>query len=479
MRNPGLRLVGLTTSPSGGGVFGTRAEEELRHWLESRLDALGIDPVAYSRFVLSLLRRPPDSALSPLDEDIDFAGVNRPAGGGGAGAGGRRHHHRVRPRARISGDRDQRRAVVQCLTNAADQKCGVEPLVDELCAKLRNLEGSSGSTNDTSDTETEESKRKNLESRTIDHKEDKGTFGFAKSMERERDNDRESEMDKIKLQELQAKFDHSLEALWDSGPDYNLNWSDYGGDGPWNWRDLGNNLITIDNPKINSFYSSPHDDINLIIKQQRQQKEQQQYLSATNDYKEKLNNLKNEIDGNKIINNDGGNFVELKLKNEQEQKQEVEAKVIEVIEDKEQVRIEVKNNASENVKVEQSEVEEEEEDLLTSARTHFRPIKDDGNWVDGTTFPVNNNYESVNYRRSSCGNLLYLPNDDNPYMEYHETIIVPLSSSSASNTSTTAAAGDGTAVRNFTLKFRVKQCDKRHSSSFNCRPLAALRPLTL
>ncbi|KAH0555612.1 hypothetical protein KQX54_020391 [Cotesia glomerata] len=121
MRNPGLRLVGLTTSPSGGGVFGTRAEEELRHWLESRLDALGIDPVAYSRFVLSLLRRPPDSALSPLDEDIDFAVVNRPAGGGGAGAGGRRHHHRVRPRARISGDRDQRRAVVQCLTNAADQ----------------------------------------------------------------------------------------------------------------------------------------------------------------------------------------------------------------------------------------------------------------------------------------------------------------------------------------------------------------------
>ncbi|KAH0555296.1 hypothetical protein KQX54_017434 [Cotesia glomerata] len=125
MRNPGLRLVGLTTSPSGGGVFGTRAEEELRHWLESRLDALGIDPVAYSRFVLSLLRRPPDSALSPLDEDIDFAVVNRPAGGGGAGAGGRRHHHRVRPRARISGDRDQRRAVVQCLTNAADQ---IKPL---------------------------------------------------------------------------------------------------------------------------------------------------------------------------------------------------------------------------------------------------------------------------------------------------------------------------------------------------------------
>lgn len=37
-------------------------------------------------------------------------------------------------------------------------------------------------------------------------------------MERERDKERELEMDKIKLAQLQAKFDESLEALWDSGP---------------------------------------------------------------------------------------------------------------------------------------------------------------------------------------------------------------------------------------------------------------------
>lgn len=109
MRNPALRLVGIAASPGGGGVFGTRAEEELRLWLESRLDALGIDPVAYSRFVLSLLRRP-DSALSPLGNDVD-----------------RGRRNRARPRARLQGDREQRRAVVQCLTNAADQ---VEKLIN-------------------------------------------------------------------------------------------------------------------------------------------------------------------------------------------------------------------------------------------------------------------------------------------------------------------------------------------------------------
>lgn len=129
MRNPALHLVGIATSPGGGEVFGTRAEEELRQWLEARLDALGIDPVAYSRFVLSLLRCP-DSALSPPEEAV---GTGR--------NGGRRI--RARPKAKLptQGDREQRRAVVQCLTSAADNKCGVGTLVDELCMKLRDLEG--------------------------------------------------------------------------------------------------------------------------------------------------------------------------------------------------------------------------------------------------------------------------------------------------------------------------------------------------
>lgn len=108
MRNPALHLVGIAASPGGGEVFGSRAEEELRRWLEARLDALGIDPVAYSRFVLSLLRRP-DSALSPPEEAIEL----------GRGTG-RRIRARSKAKLPTHGDREQRRAVVQCLTSAAD-----------------------------------------------------------------------------------------------------------------------------------------------------------------------------------------------------------------------------------------------------------------------------------------------------------------------------------------------------------------------
>ena len=109
MRNPGLHLVGIAASPGGGGVFGTKAEEELRQWLDTRLDELGIDPVAYSRFVLSLLRHP-DSALTPPGEVV------------GTGKGkGRRARTRPRTRLPLQGEREQRRAVVQCLTSAADQ----------------------------------------------------------------------------------------------------------------------------------------------------------------------------------------------------------------------------------------------------------------------------------------------------------------------------------------------------------------------
>lgn len=87
---------------------------------------------------------------------------------------------------------------------------------------------------------------------------------------------------------------------------------------------------------------------------------------------------------------------------------------------------------------------ESDEDLLTSTRTHFCPIKDDGNWADGTTFPINNAMERVAYRRSESGNLLYLPGGESPYMEYRE------------NDAATKLPVSST----LTLKFRVRQCDK-------------------
>ncbi|XP_032686222.1 protein PFC0760c-like [Odontomachus brunneus] len=94
-----------------------------------------------------------------------------------------------------------------------------------------------------------------------------------------------------------------------------------------------------------------------------------------------------------------------------------------------------------------SNLPEPDEDLLTSARTHFRPIKDDGYWADGTTFPVNTAVEQVAYRRSESGNVWYLPGGESPYMEYREndtaSPVVPAILSS-----------------NLTPKFRVRQCDK-------------------
>jgi len=91
---------------------------------------------------------------------------------------------------------------------------------------------------------------------------------------------------------------------------------------------------------------------------------------------------------------------------------------------------------------------EPDEDLLTSERTHFRPIKED-KWADGTTFSVNSTIERIAYRRSESGNLLYLPGSNTPYMEYREN---PKESRKSS------------ASPNFTLKFRARQGCKQDKS---------------
>ena len=48
---------------------------------------------------------------------------------------------------------------------------------------------------------------------------EKEGFGFAKSMEREREREKEQELelDRLRLAQLKAKFDETLEALWDTG----------------------------------------------------------------------------------------------------------------------------------------------------------------------------------------------------------------------------------------------------------------------
>ncbi|KAI4504053.1 hypothetical protein M0802_000524 [Mischocyttarus mexicanus] len=591
MRNPALHLVGIAASPGGDEIFGTRAEEELRQWLETRLDALGIDPVAYSRFVLSLLRRP-DSALSPPEEAVS---INKNIG----------RRSCTRPKAKLpsQGEREQRRAVVQYLKSAADNKCGVETLVDELCTKLRDLEG--GGSHD----EKEESRKLDSESKTnlevltpfdralryyaafpalqptslktfsqrkdktfgnnnnnnnntnssinynnnknsnkayntktkmpitieTQRREDKESFGFAKFMEREREKERELELDQLRLAQLQAKFDESLEALWDSGPGnaqdtasiwaaptlsipsgplwptdttdttFTLSTADNGctsdtpyqecvvddsplipwdidlisiedyveecsnknksealwDSGPGNAQDTASiwaaptlsipsgplwptdttdttfTLSTADNGCTSD---TPYQecvvddsplipwDIDLISIEDYVEE-----CSNKNKSESNINWSDTVIDGPWCWKGLGNNLTTL---GHSSQKGSCFFPVA-----PRKTPIGTRKESRSNLKI--HSLPEPDEDLLTSARTHFRPIKDDGNWADGTTFPVNNALERVAYRRSESGNLLYLPGGESPYMEYRESNS-PIPSTSS----------------NLTLKFRVRQCDK-------------------
>jgi len=91
----------------------------------------------------------------------------------------------------------------------------------------------------------------------------------------------------------------------------------------------------------------------------------------------------------------------------------------------------------------------EEEDLLTSMKTHFRPIKQETveiipssaapSFPDGTTFPISNCLDDPNFHRSPGGGL-YLDSDNNKYMEYND-------------------AEDDTPSE-FVPKFRVRQNEK-------------------
>ncbi|XP_046750011.1 uncharacterized protein LOC124413466 isoform X1 [Diprion similis] len=585
MRHPALHLAGIVASPSGGGggIFGTGAEEELRKWLEVRLDALGIDPVAYSRFVLSLLRRP-DSVFSPCDKPGAFAK-----------SGCRQYRAPTRPPPTT--DREQKRAVIQCLVSAADQKCGVESLVDELCLRLRELEG--GGSDDKKDDrkKLDGEPKMALESLTprdralryyaafpalqpatpkkFSHKKDRisinnnntnncsninnkarsnkktkmsiamdtGTseekdtsYGFAKSMEKERDRERELALDQLRLAQLQAKFDQSLEALWDSGPGNAQDtasiwaapslsipsgplWPSDPNEAPF-LLPLGNNGRNV---METPYQESMIDDSPLIPWDID--------LIDVGDYEDEPGN-KDKTEYNSNWSNSiaegpwawrelGGSLATLGHSSQ------TGSCFMPVGPCKTPVKTEEEIRPSHEV----VNLQEPDEDLLTSARTHFRPIKEDGHWADGTTFPVNNSIERIAYRRSDSGHLLYLPGGESPYMEYRE------------RTSPSSAPKPAT----LTLKFRVRQCDKcvqtepvrspakrriisntdhfyyspnrdeesdilkvpettqiekhcftfdqlgwiqqrlplhndrkrRHSSSLRCRPLAALRPLTL
>lgn len=111
--------------------------------------------------------------------------------------------------------------------------------------------------------------------------------------------------------------------------------------------------------------------------------------------------------------------------------------------------------------------ETDEEDLLTSARTHFRPIKHDNadclqnvvNYADGMTFPIVSDMDYVKFKRSNSGSI-FLESDNEPpkrYMEYRKLGIdyarLDISSSSV-------CSDDSLTAKDLILKFKVCQTEK-------------------
>lgn len=104
---------------------------------------------------------------------------------------------------------------------------------------------------------------------------------------------------------------------------------------------------------------------------------------------------------------------------------------------------------------------QEEEDLLTSAKTHFRPIRTEelgssqtGIYADGTTFAIPNDLEKVSFKRSDSG-LLYLEVDaDTPrkYMEFKEKEIGGNKGDWESDVSS---------LEEFVPKFRLRQSNEK------------------
>ncbi|RZC35177.1 DUF4603 domain containing protein [Asbolus verrucosus] len=71
------------------------------------------------------------------------------------------------------------------------------------------------------------------------------------------------------------------------------------------------------------------------------------------------------------------------------------------------------------------DIDKEKDDLLTSVRSHFRPINEkvenylQGQYADGATFVVSNTWDKINYRRTESG-AMYMENDYSMRRKYCE-----------------------------------------------------------
>lgn len=106
----------------------------VQDWLDEQLEARGIDAVVYTRYILSLLQRDtldlPDDLLTVSSNKVKEVGRR----------GRKRGRYREEYWDVCDCEQLKRSAAVECLMSASDQKCGIEKLVDELCAKLKEIQ---------------------------------------------------------------------------------------------------------------------------------------------------------------------------------------------------------------------------------------------------------------------------------------------------------------------------------------------------
>ncbi|XP_077295583.1 uncharacterized protein LOC143917849 isoform X2 [Arctopsyche grandis] len=111
--------------------------------------------------------------------------------------------------------------------------------------------------------------------------------------------------------------------------------------------------------------------------------------------------------------------------------------------------------------------EKEEEDLLTSMRTHFRPIKHDAtdcpqtvvNYADGMTFPIVSDMDTVKFSRSDSGTI-FLETENEPPKQYMEYRKQGIDYARLDICSSSICSDDGLSSKDLILKFRVCQTEK-------------------
>lgn len=109
----------------------------------------------------------------------------------------------------------------------------------------------------------------------------------------------------------------------------------------------------------------------------------------------------------------------------------------------------LRKNCSQKFKTPLEPIQTDTEDLLTSERTRFRPIRQ--TYADGYAFKVNSELERINYERSASGTMFY---DSEVYREYYS---YDEDDNGAGRSDETA--GGQSANGDFVLKYAIRQND--------------------